>query len=124
MKETTYCVLLPIQTGNIMETNWLIFEGNKFVPGRCFICVGVQDFLPVFAKVMKVVIHPNYVVFVCQRVRTLRLSVHLAGFNIQVLDEMCVFKPQDMRMHSVFHAHQVKGSFYIAVKYCAQGTIF
>ena len=53
LKDTHYASLFPNQTGRVMETNWLIFEGNKFVPDRCFICVGVEDFLPVFAKVVK-----------------------------------------------------------------------
>ena len=39
--------------------------------------------------------------------KTLWRSVHFVAHNIEVLNEKCVFRPQDMQMSSVFHAHKV-----------------
>lgn len=124
VKDSNYCLLLPNAVGRVVETNWLVLSGNKFSPEKnCFMCVGVEESLPVFAFVVKVIIHPH-VLFVCKKVQTVRRSYLLAAYEIKVLDELCLLSPSDMRMHTLFNSHKVKGNMYIAVKYSSQDAIF
>ncbi|KAE8741783.1 hypothetical protein FOCC_FOCC012691 [Frankliniella occidentalis] len=95
--------ILPF-SGNIIQTNWLNLGGILIVPNRCFICIGVEDFLPVFAKVVRVVIHPG-LLFVCEKVQTKQRNVHLGAYKISVTKELCTHDPRDLISHIPYHSH-------------------
>lgn len=116
--------ILPPQMTSFVESKWLIFEGNKFVAGECFICIGYDDETgPTLLKVLNIIIHPS-IAFICQKVATLCRNIQLASYEVKVLDELCIANPTMMTYHSVLHAHVVRGSLHVAFKYCAGGEIF
>lgn len=122
-QDTVYQHLLPSNVTELVEANWLLFEGNKFTPNECFLHTGfAADSLPVFVKVKTVIIHP-VIVFICQKTVTMKRNVHLAAYEIQILEELCTSNPKDMVYHSILHAHTVSGKLYVSVKYCAGGEL-
>ena len=107
----------------VIEGTWLEFNGVKFVNEKCFICIGSKDSIPVFAKVMRILIFPNCQ-FVCEKVITRMKNVHLAAYEIDLTSKFSIVKPEEMILHRVFHSHRVCDKDFIVMKQCAADALF
>ncbi|KAJ1519805.1 hypothetical protein ONE63_005058 [Megalurothrips usitatus] len=104
LKCADYGHLLKTASGEVIETSWLELNGITYKPGRCYIVVGFEDYLPVFFLVKHVIVYPE-VAFVCQKFLTTCRHVSAACFLVSPSDELKIVRPQDMLSHTAFHAH-------------------
>lgn len=123
--EVSYNPLLPNGVLKVVETNWLEYHGLKFVPNQCYICVGVEpsDYRPVFLKVVKVIIFPE-IEFVCQKVLTTKKNIHLAAYEVHLLSEYCIVKPEQMTIPKVLHVHSAQNKSYLILRQCVADALF
>lgn len=119
LKSVFYSNLVKTSNGEVTESSWLELNGVTFKPDRCFIVIGFENHLPVFALIKKIIIFPE-VAFICEEVTSKR-DVLSACFIVSLKNKFCVLKPDVMLVHSVFHAHKYCGQLAIVSKYCIGG---
>lgn len=121
--DVSYGSLLSPRPPKVLEAAWLEFNGVKVVKEKSFICVGSNDSIPLFVKVMKVLVFPACQL-VCQKVFTRMKNVHLAAYEIDLLSEYCITNLKDMILPKVFHAHRVCDKDFIVMKQCTADALF
>ncbi|KAK3929521.1 Putative cysteine ligase BshC [Frankliniella fusca] len=115
-----YGKLIHAPGPDVSEVPWLDLNGVLFKSEQCYIVVGLQDYLAIFAFLKNIIVNPE-VAFVCQDVRTVCRNVHASSYVISFANGLSVFRPQDMLVHSVFHAHSFNNGIAIVSKCCIVG---
>ncbi|KAE8741491.1 hypothetical protein FOCC_FOCC012976 [Frankliniella occidentalis] len=115
-----YGNLVQAPGNELVESSWLDLNGVKFKPEHCYVVVGLKDYLPVFAFVKTIIVHPQ-VAFVCQDVKTVGRNLHAGCFIVPLTNGISVHRPEDMLVHSVFHAHSFGNYSAIVSKSCLGG---
>lgn len=95
---------------------WVKFNGIKFVADHCYVPVGYENGLSLFAGMKKIVWKNEQPIFVCTTVNTIRLDFQLMAYEVNTTEIFELHTLQSVVAHSILHCHQIDGKKYIIVK--------
>lgn len=114
-----FCNVLPQQPLQCI-TNWIIYNGVKYVPQKCLIAVGFDNSacLPCFAALYSIILEGEEIVYICKKVQTVEYNTQLLAYEVIIHDEFLLINPTNIINHEVFHTRKSKNQLFVTVKHC------
>ncbi|XP_043468352.1 uncharacterized protein LOC122502397 [Leptopilina heterotoma] len=95
---------------------WIKFNGIKFVANQCYIGVGYENRLPVFAELYKIVWMNGDPLFVCKNVQTVEHNKQLMAYEIKTTENFVLHSLRSLVFHKVLQCHKLQERKFIIVK--------
>lgn len=96
---------------------WIKFKGIKFVSNQCYVVIGYEERLPVFAEVHKIVWKEENPLLVCKIVQTINHNMELMAYEIRRTENFALHSLTSLAFHKVLHHHRLAGKIFVIVKH-------
>ncbi|XP_051176569.1 uncharacterized protein LOC127291456 [Leptopilina boulardi] len=101
---------------DLLIVSWVEIHHVKYTANKCFIPVGYENGLPLFAELFKIVLKNESPIFVCKKVQTVQHDSQLMAYEIKKSDEFILHTPDSLVAHNVLHCHKLQEKNYIILK--------
>lgn len=85
----------------LVTINWVQINHVKYTANQCFIPVGLEEGLSLFAEVHKILWRNEETIFVCKKVKTIEHNMQLMTYQIIVTDKFVLFTPDNLVFHCI-----------------------
>lgn len=100
----------------LLTVSWVQLNHIKYTANQCFISVGYENGLPLFAELHKIVWKNENPIFVCKSVQTIQHDMNLMAYEIITSEIFTLHTPNSIVSHNVLHCHKLEKKKYIIVK--------
>lgn len=101
-------------------TNWIIYNGVKYVPQKCLIAVGYDNSerLPSFAALDGILIRDEEIIYICKKVTTVEYNTELVSYEVNIEREFISITPENIINHEIFHIRKSRNKLFVNIKHC------